>query len=59
MPITKPGQPCTKCQTPVEKRKTKQKRIRPDQTYYFDWYLYCQNCKTLYMVEEAKQQVKR
>lgn len=57
MQITKPGQACRKCGTPVEQRKPKQKRLKPGQTYYFDWYLRCPSCGTMYMVEAAKHQV--
>lgn len=53
--MTQVGQPCRKCQTPVEKRTPKKKKQKSDQTYYFEWYLFCPGCKSMYMVEEAKR----
>lgn len=51
------GQPCRKCGTPIVKRRPKKKTLKPNQTYYFEWYLYCPECKAMYMVEEAKVEV--
>lgn len=48
------GEPCRKCQTPLIKRSPK-KKPKPRQTYYYEWYLYCPNCRSMYMVEEAKR----
>ena len=48
-----PGDLCRKCETPLVKRKPKKQRVR--KSYYFEWYLYCTGCRTLYMVEEAKR----
>ncbi len=50
----KEGEPCRHCQMPIEKRAPKKKRIKRNQTYYFQWHLYCPGCKRTYMVEEAK-----
>ena len=55
--MTAEGQPCRKCNTPVVKRTPKKKTVKPDQTYYYDWYLYCLGCNTMYMVEAAKREV--
>jgi len=52
--ITQEGQPCRKCQTPVVKRKPR-KRPKQNQMYYFEYYLYCPKCHTMYMVDEAKR----
>jgi ribonuclease HI len=52
--ITKEGQPCRKCGTPVVKKTPKGKR-KPDQSYYYEYYLYCPGCKTRYLVEQAKR----
>ena len=52
--ITEEGQPCRKCGTPVVKRTPKGKR-KPDQAYYYEYYLYCPGCQTRYMVEDAKR----
>jgi ribonuclease HI len=54
--ITKEGQPCRKCSTPVVKRKP-QLRNKSGQTYYYEYYLYCPQCKTMYMVEDAKRHI--
>ena len=51
------GDPCRKCNTKVIKKMTKKKTAKPGQTYYFDFYLYCPNCKTMYMVEDAKREI--
>jgi ribonuclease HI len=51
------GQPCRKCGTPVVKRTPRKRAIKPNQTYYFAWYLYCPACKSMYMVEQAKREV--
>ncbi len=55
--ITAEGQPCRKCQTPVIKRSPKKKTTKPNQSYYYAWYLYCPKCRTMYMVDEAKREV--
>ena len=52
--ITQEGQACRKCSTPVVK-KLPRRRQKPGQTYYYEYYLYCPNCSTMYMVEEAKR----
>jgi ribonuclease HI len=54
--IKEEGQPCRKCGTPVVKRVPKTKR-RSDQAYYFEYYLRCPRCETIYMVEDAKRSV--
>lgn len=52
--ITQEGQSCRKCSTPVVKKVPRRKQ-KPAQTYYYEYYLYCPNCRTMYMVEEAKR----
>lgn len=52
--ITQEGQSCRKCSTPVVKKVPRRKH-KPAQTYYYEYYLYCPNCRTMYMVEEAKR----
>ena len=55
--ITTIGQPCRKCGTPVIKRiPTKRKPEKYD--FYYLYYLFCPNCKTMYMVESAKRSYK-
>jgi ribonuclease HI len=51
------GQPCRKCGTPVVRKKPR-KNIQPGQTYYYEYYLYCPNCETMYLVEAARKPVK-
>ncbi len=53
--ILKEGDGCRKCNTPLIKKLTKKKPYTPNQTYYYEYYLLCPNCNTMYMVEEAKR----
>jgi len=55
--IKEEGQPCRKCNTPVVKRVPKKKKTKPNQTYYYAWYLHCPGCKCMYMLDEAKRKV--
>jgi len=50
--VTEPGQACRKCGWPVEKREPKKKGKG---AYYYEWYLYCPSCHTMYMVDDAKR----
>lgn len=52
--ILNEGDNCRKCNTQVIKKQPK-KKPKPSQEYYFDYYLFCPVCKTMYMVEEAKR----
>lgn len=52
--ITREGQPCRKCSTPVLKKIPHRKR-KPGQTYYYEYYFLCPKCGRMYMVEEAKR----
>jgi ribonuclease HI len=49
------GGPCRKCGGILQKRPTKQKTLKPNQTYYYEWFLFCSSCGTMYMVNEAKR----
>lgn len=51
------GEACRKCGTPIIKKLTKPKAHKPGQTYYFEWYLHCPGCNTMYMVEDAKRRI--
>ncbi|RYY54722.1 MAG: ribonuclease HI [Chitinophagaceae bacterium] len=53
--VTAAGDPCRKCNTNVVKKSAKKKEPKPGQNYYFEYYLHCPGCKTLYMVEDAKR----
>lgn len=55
--IVNEGDCCRKCDTKVIKRPTKKHNFKPNQTYYFDYHLYCPGCKTMYMIEEAKRKI--
>ena len=55
--IEKEGDLCRKCNTPTIKKSPKKRKIKPNQTYYYEYYLFCANCKAMYMVEEAKREV--
>jgi ribonuclease HI len=54
--ITQAGQPCRKCSTPVIKKRPHRTQ-KPSQSYYYEYYLYCPNCHTTYLVEEAKKSI--
>jgi len=49
------GEPCRKCGTPIVKKPTKKKQPKPGQTYFYEWYLSCPGCNTMYLVDEAKR----
>lgn len=53
--IKKEGDLCRNCRTPVVLKRPKERKIKENQSYYYEWYLYCPNCRNLYMVEEAKR----
>ena len=51
------GEPCRKCGMPIVKKSPKKQTRKAGQTYYYEWYLHCPNCKTMYMVEAAKRMI--
>lgn len=53
--ITKEGQPCRKCSTPVVKKIPQRKKRKPNQTYYYEYYFLCPQCHTMYMVDKVKR----
>ncbi|SFW64257.1 ribonuclease HI [Cellulophaga fucicola] len=56
--VNKEGDPCRKCNEPVVKKmRNKKTKIKPSQTYYFEYTLFCNSCKTIYMLEEAKRHI--
>jgi ribonuclease HI len=55
--VQKEGDLCRKCSTKVIKRNPKKKAAKQGQTYYFEYYLFCPSCKTMYMVEDAKREI--
>nr|WP_129678213.1 ribonuclease HI [Candidatus Chloroploca sp. Khr17] len=52
--MTRAGQACRKCGTPVVKQ-VPRKQPKATQSYYFEYYLYCPSCHAMYMVEDAKR----
>lgn len=52
--VLKEGDPCKKCLTPVIKVVPRVSAKKMKKSYYFEYYLVCPNCRTLYMLEEAK-----
>jgi ribonuclease HI len=56
--ITEEGQPCRKCGTAVIKRVPRAKP-KLEQLYYYEYYLYCPGCTTMYTVDEAKVTIEK
>lgn len=56
--IEKEGDLCRKCNTPLVKKENKNHRNKKKrQSYFFEYFLFCESCKTLYMLEEAKRPI--
>jgi ribonuclease HI len=55
--ITKEGDLCRHCETPVNLKVPTRKTIKPNQQFYYEYYLHCPTCKALYMLEEAKMPI--
>lgn len=55
--IENEGDECRKCGEPVIKKTPKKKNIKPNQSYYFEYYLFCPSCKTMYMTEDGKREI--
>ena len=53
--VEKVGDNCKNCNTPVKAKSRKRKKFKPNQTYYYEYTLYCSRCKITYMTEEAKR----
>lgn len=58
MKVEKNWDPCKKCMTPVEKRIPKHTQKTLLKAYYYEYYLTCPSCKTNYMLEAAKRDIK-
>lgn len=56
--VTRAGQGCRKCGEAVEKR-TPNRKIKPGQSYYYEYYLQCPKCGTIYLVDDARRAVDR
>lgn len=50
------GEPCWKCSTPVIKQKAQSK---PKRGYYYEFYLFCPNCRASYEVPEARRTIEQ
>jgi len=44
---------CRKCKGSLEKKEPS-RTIKPTQEFYYEYYYYCKDCNTQYLVEEAK-----
>jgi ribonuclease HI len=51
------GDPCRKCGTSVVQKSSKNKKIKPGQTHYYEYVLYCPGCRTMYLVDHAKRDI--
>lgn len=58
--IEKEGDNCRKCGVPVIKKvRKKRKKIKPKQTYFYEYVLLCPTCKTMYLTDDAKREIDR
>jgi ribonuclease HI len=55
--VTEEGDACRKCGSSVVKKPTKKKEVKPGQTYYYEYFLLCPSCKTVYLLESAKRNI--
>jgi len=55
--IRKEGDLCRDCNTPVIKKIPKRRKLKPNQVYYFEYYMSCPSCNQMYHIEEAKKYV--
>lgn len=52
--VTKPGHPCKKCGTPVQKcTHAKNPPFKPGGSY-FTWWMECPKCRAFYVVEASR-----
>ena len=56
--VEKDGDPCKKCLTPVVKKIPKHTKKTLLKKFYYKYYFNCPNCKTNYMTNDAKDDVK-
>ncbi len=55
--VTAEGDACRKCGTSVVKKPTKKKAAKSGQTYYYEYFLLCPSCTTMYFLVEAKREI--
>ncbi len=48
---------CWKCNTPVIKKIPKKKKFKPEQKFYYEYFLFCPWCQTNYMIPEGKREI--
>lgn len=56
--VEKQWDPCRKCLTPVIKKIPKHTKKTLLKKYYYEYFLSCPSCKTNYMLESAKRDIK-
>lgn len=52
--IKQAGDLCRKCSTPVILKKPINKKKKEHQTFYYEYYLSCPQCNTMYFLDDAK-----
>lgn len=52
------GTDCKKCQNPLVIKYPKHTKKTLEKQYYYEYYHHCESCKTNYMLEEAKRDIK-
>lgn len=52
------GTSCKKCDNPLVKKYPKHTKKTLEKQYYYEYYHHCISCKTNYMLEEAKRDIK-
>lgn len=57
--ISSPWDICWKCETAVIKKIPKKKKFKPEQKYYYEYFLFCPWCKTNYMIPEGKREIQK
>jgi len=58
--VKKEGDKCRRCKTPVIKKPRKpNKKIKANQTYYYEYIFLCPACNNIYMTEDAKRMVNK
>ena len=56
--VEKENDPCKKCWTPVIKKKPKHTKKTLTKSYYYEYFFSCPYCKTNYMTNDAKRDIK-
>ena len=51
------GEPCRKCSTPLVKKAPKPGKSAKVKSFYYEYFLLCPGCKTIYMPEQAKREI--